>query len=48
MPRRAQICLTADDTGLLKRVDVEKAATTQIWGVQAAGTRAPAAGHAPR
>ena len=38
MPRRRdQICLTADDTGLLKRVDVEKAATTQIWGVQAAG-----------
>ena len=39
MPRRARfhICLTADDTGLLKRVDVEKAATTQIWGVQAAG-----------
>ena len=38
MPRRrAHVCLTADDTGLLKRVDVEKAATTQIWGVQAAG-----------
>ena len=49
--RRDHTCLTADDTGLLKRVDVEKAATTQIWGVQAAGggvERLPAGRRAAR